>query len=37
MGGIQILDVGLTVHEHDLIAALTACVSSPAFPSFETN
>lgn len=26
--GIQILDVGLAVHEHDLIAALTACVSS---------
>jgi F-box domain len=25
--GIQILDVGLAVHEHDLIAALTACVS----------
>ena len=24
--GIQILDVGLAVHEHDLIAALTACV-----------
>ncbi|KAF8258992.1 hypothetical protein EI94DRAFT_1752770 [Lactarius quietus] len=23
--GIQILDVGLAVHEHDLIAALTAC------------
>jgi hypothetical protein len=34
--GIQILDVGLAVHEHDLIAALTACVS-PAFPSFETS
>ncbi len=28
--GIQILDVGLAVHEHDLIAALTACV----FPHF---
>jgi hypothetical protein len=28
--GIQILDVGLAVHEHDLIAALTACV----FPLF---
>ena len=26
--GIQILDVGLAVHEHDLIAALTACVFS---------
>jgi hypothetical protein len=26
--GIQILDVGLAVHEHDLIAALTACVLS---------
>jgi hypothetical protein len=25
--GIRILDVGLAVHEHDLIAALTACVS----------
>ena len=25
--GIQILDVGLAVHEHDLIALLTACVS----------
>ena len=37
MGGIQILDVGLAVHEHDLIAALTACVSSHAFPSFETS
>ena len=24
--GIQILDVGLAVHEHDLIAILTACV-----------
>ncbi len=24
--GIQILDVGLAVHEHDLIATLTACV-----------
>ena len=30
LGGIQILDVGLAVHEHDLIAALTACV----FPLF---
>ena len=30
--GIQILDVGLAVHEHDLIALLTACVP-PAFPS----
>ena len=29
--GIQILDVGLAVHEHDLIAALTACV----FPHFS--
>jgi hypothetical protein len=28
--GIQILNVGLSVHEHDLIAALTACV----FPHF---
>ena len=28
MGGIQILDIGLAVHEHDLIAALTVCVSS---------
>ena len=28
VGGIRILDVGLAVHEHDLIAALTACVSS---------
>ena len=28
--GIQILDVGLAVHEHDLIAALTMCV----FPLF---
>jgi hypothetical protein len=28
--GIQILDVGLAVHEHDLIAALTACVFSCA-------
>ena len=37
MGGIQILDVGLAVHEHDLIAALTACVSSHAFPSFVTS
>ena len=35
MGGIQIPDVDLAVHEHDLIVALTACVSSPAFPSFE--
>jgi hypothetical protein len=26
--GTQILDVGLAVHEHDLIAALTACVYS---------
>jgi F-box domain len=26
--GVQILDVGLAVHEHDLIAALTVCVSS---------
>jgi len=26
--GVQILDVGLAVHEHDLIAALTACVVS---------
>jgi hypothetical protein len=25
--GIQVLDVGLAVHEHDLIALLTACVS----------
>jgi len=31
--GIQILDVGLAVHEHDLIAALTACVF-PLFLSF---
>ena len=31
--GIQILDVGLAVHEHDLIAVLTACVLFPAFPS----
>jgi hypothetical protein len=30
--GIQILDVGLAVHEHDLIAALTACV----FPLFSS-
>ena len=37
VGGIRILDVGLAVHEHDLIAALTACVSSRAFPSFETS
>ena len=29
--GIQILDVGLAVHEHDLIAALTACVLSLFF------
>ena len=29
--GIQILDVGLAVHEHDLIAALTACVFPPFF------
>jgi hypothetical protein len=28
--GIQILDVGLAVHEHDLIAALTTCVFSCA-------
>ena len=35
--GIQILDVGLAVHEHDLIAALTACVSFPAFASFVTS
>lgn len=28
--GVQLLDVGLAVHEHDLIAALTAC----AFPLF---
>ena len=33
LGGIQILDVGLAVHEHDLIAALTACVFPP-FLSF---
>jgi len=36
--GVQILDVGLAVHEHDLIAALTACVVSyPSFfvPSFD--
>jgi hypothetical protein len=26
--GVQILDVGMAVHEHDLIAALTMCVSS---------
>jgi F-box domain len=26
--GVQILDVGLAVHEHDLMAALTACVFS---------
>ena len=32
--GIQILDVGLAVHEHDLIALLTAFVS-PAFPSLN--
>ena len=32
----QILDVGLAVHEHDLIAVLTACVSFPAFASFVT-
>jgi len=31
--GIQILDVGLVVHEHDLIAALTACV----FPLFLSS
>jgi hypothetical protein len=31
MGLIQILDVGLAVHEHDLVAALvTACM----FPLF---
>src|SRR6266702_6013413 len=29
--GIQILDVGMAVHEHDLVAALTACV----FPAFS--
>ena len=28
--GIQIMDVGLAVHEHDLLAALTACVFSPS-------
>ena len=37
--GIQILDVGLAVHEHDLMAALTACVciffSLPFFLSFS--
>ena len=32
--GIQILDLGLAVHEHDLIALLTACVS-PAFLSLN--
>ena len=37
IGGIQMLDVGLAMHEHDLIVALTACVSSPVFPSFEIN
>ena len=26
LGGIQLMDVGLVVHEHDLITALTACV-----------
>jgi hypothetical protein len=31
--GIQILDVGLAVQEHDLIAALTACV----FPLFSSS
>jgi len=31
--GIQILDVGLAVQEHDLIAALTACV----FPLFLSS
>jgi len=31
--GIPILDVGLAVHEHDLIAALTACV----FPLFLSS
>jgi hypothetical protein len=30
--GIQILDVGLAVHEHDLIAALTACVCTGLLP-----
>ena len=35
--GIQIVDVGLAVHEHDLIAVLTACVSFPAFLSFVTS
>jgi hypothetical protein len=29
--GIKILDIGLAVHEHDLIAALTACVFSLFF------
>jgi hypothetical protein len=29
--GVQILDVGLAVHEYDLIAALTVCVSSTFF------
>ena len=31
--GIKILDVGLAVHEHDLIAALTECV----FPLFLSS
>lgn len=31
--GINILDVGLAVHEHDLIAALTTCV----FPLFSSS
>ena len=31
--GMQILDVGLAVHEHDLIATLTACV----FPLFLSS
>ena len=26
LGGIQLMDIGLVVHEHDLITALTACV-----------
>ena len=29
--GVEILDFGMAVHEHDLIAALTACV----FPTFS--
>jgi hypothetical protein len=33
--GIQILDVGLAVHEHDLIAALTMCVF-PLFLSYSS-